>query len=365
MLASEVRALLTVMEDPQADMASLRCCASQLLSTALESDLTERQAALEQLARVFSISSGSQATCLAVICGALIEHGCPPDPLASPLFLRIGELLPRVIKLYDLCAAQIPKSTSAADHDSSEAQFLTVLEQHRDAFPALCAAWNDLDHFAPAVIAVLSTSPQWRNMAHCFQEPLKHIMDHHQAARWLVRLLAVVEGALLLIEPATCSGWQARMSGIADNYQLQTLVLATLNDNSSTIPVPNSSTIPVPPSAGAVDVARGIGPQQSPDEVSGRWDFYSWQAIQPDLQLPRIEHPLAQKYKIIDAGLPAEIPMFAGQRVLLLGPRTQRPRWVSQRPFGHLKADLHYERALSSASCRDWLQRMYQQSLHQ
>ena len=356
MLASEVRSLLTVVEDPEADVASLTCCAKQLLSTALQSDLTERQAALEQLARVFANSSGTRATCLSVICGALIEHGCPPDPLASPLFLRIGELLPQVIELYDRCAAQIPKSTSAADHDSSEAPFLTVLEQHRDAFPALCAAWNDLDHFAPAVIAVVSTSPQWRNMAHCFQEPLKHIMDRHQAARWLVRLLAVVEGALLLIEPATFSGWQVRMSGIADNYQLQTLVLATLNDN--------SSTIPVPPSTAAVDVARGIGPQQSRDEVSGRWDFYSWQAGQPDLQLPGIEHPLAHKYKLLDAGLPAEIPMFAGQRVLLLGPRTQRPRWVSQRPFGHLKADLHYERALSPASCRDWLQRMYQQSLH-
>ena len=353
MLASDVRALLTSMKDPQADLASLTSCAGQLLRTALESDLTERQAALEQLARAFAISSGKRATCLSVICGALIEHGCPPEPLASPLFLRIGELLPQVIELYDLCAAHSQESTSEVDRDDSESQFLMVLEQHRDPFPALYRAWHDLDRFAPAVIAVLSTSPQWRSMAQCFQEQLKHIMDRHQAARWLVRLLAVVEGALLLIEPATFSGWQARMSGIADNYQLQTLLLAALTDH--------ATSIPVPPSPSAIDVARGIGPQQSSDEVSGRWDFYSWQAVQADLQLPEIEHPLARKYKILDTGLPAEIPLFAGQRVLLLGPRTQHPHWVSQRPFGHLKADLHYEHALSPDSCRDWLQRMYQQ----
>ena len=353
MLASDVRALLTSMKDPQADLASLTSCAGQLLRTALESDLTERQAALEQLSRVFATSSGIRATCLSMICGALIEHGCPPEPLASPLFLRIGELLPQVIELYDLCAAHSEESTSEADHDNSEAQFPTVLEQHRERFPALYKAWHDLDRFDPAVIAVLSTSPQWRSMAQCFQEQLKHIMDRHQAARWLVRLLAVVEGGLLLIEPATFSGWQARMSGIADNYQLQTLLLAALNDN--------AISIPVPPSAGAIDVARGIGPQQSPDEVSGRWDFYSWQAVQGNLQLPGIAHPLAREYKILDTGLPAEIPLFAGQRVLLLGPRTQHLHWVSQRPFGHLKANLHYEYALTPDSCRNWLQRMYQQ----
>ena len=356
MLASEVRSLLTVVADPKADIVSLTCAASQLLSTALESDVSERQAALEQLAGVFANSSGTRATCLAVICGALVEHGCPADSLASPLFLRIGELLPQVIELYDRCTAQLHNATSESDHDDSETQFLTVLEQHRGTFPALYAAWHDLDRFAPAIIAVLSTSPQWRNMAHCFQQPLKHIMDRHQAARWLVRLLAVVEGRLLLIEPATLTGWQARMSGIADNYQLQTLLLVALHDN--------TSSVPVPPSAIAVDVARGIGPQQSPDEVSGRWDFFSWQAVQPALQLPPHEHPLAHKYKILDAGLPAEIPSFAGQHVLLLGPRTQCPRWVSQRPFGHLKADLHYECALSPASCREWLQRMHQQNLH-
>ena len=358
MLESEVRSMLAIVENPQADAAALTCCASQLLLTATQSDLEERQTALDRLASVFAQTAGIRAGCLSVVCGALIEHGCHPDSLASPLFLRIQDLLPKAIELYDRCSAHIHQpSDEAADPGDLDARFQIVLQQYRGEFPALDAAWTDLDRFAPATIAVLSTCPQWRNMAYCFQEPLKHIMDCHQAARWLVRLLAVVDGApLLLIEPATRSGWQTRMSGVADNYQLQTLLLATISANASSV---------APPSAHAVNVARGIGPQQSRDEVAGRWDLYSWHAVQPDLRLPANGHAISQACKIRDEGLPAEIPRFAEQHVLLLGPRTQPLRWVSQRPFGHLKANLQYEHALTADACRNWLQRMSQQSGHE
>ena len=356
MLESEVHSMLAVMEEPEPTEDSLARCARQVLFAAAQSDHDQRQAALDRLARVFENYGGAKAGYLSVICGALVEHGCDPAPLASPLFLRIQDILPKAIELCQRCESRSSEyHTGDATTATSDSQFKTVLERRSDEFPDLAAAWTDPDRFGPATVAVLSTSSQWRAMAHCFQQPLQQIMHRHQAARWIARLLAVIDdGQLLVIEPATLSGWPARISGVADNFQLQTLLMGTTTDNG----LDASSAL----SSSALDVARGIGPQQSPEEVVGRWNFYSWQALQPDLQLPIEPDSAGQKHKILDAGLPAEIPLFAGHHVLLLGPRTSPHCWASQRSFGHLKASLDCEPALDPESCREWLNRMLQRS---
>lgn len=61
---------------------------------------------------------------------------------------------------------------------------------------------------------------------------------------------------------------------------------------------------------------------------------------------------------IWNEGTPADIPVFDGRRVILLGPASYPRSWQSQRMFDNLPAKLEIEHKLTKDEIQDWLQRM-------
>jgi hypothetical protein len=59
-------------------------------------------------------------------------------------------------------------------------------------------------------------------------------------------------------------------------------------------------------------------------------------------------------------GSPADIPVFEGYRVVLLGPPSYERTWQSQRMFANLPANLEITGRLSPEQVHAWLQRMAQ-----
>jgi hypothetical protein len=92
------------------------------------------------------------------------------------------------------------------------------------------------------------------------------------------------------------------------------------------------------------DISRGIGPQQSEELVTGVWNLYTWQAIKPGLTLPDPNDDGGGAHWVWNEGIPEDIPVFEGKRVVLLWPRSYPRSWRAQRTFNLLPAELAIER---------------------
>jgi hypothetical protein len=117
------------------------------------------------------------------------------------------------------------------------------------------------------------------------------------------------------------------MSGVVENLQLQTLLM-------DAVPWTKQRRI----SRSALAVARGEGPQQAKDTVAATWDLYT-HAGEP----------------IADAGMPAEIPVLDGHRVIVLRPASEERSWPAQRMFAILPAQLERQR-LDDEAVAGWLE---------
>jgi hypothetical protein len=93
-------------------------------------------------------------------------------------------------------------------------------------------------------------------------------------------MLSVLDAEpILVIEPATRQGITGRMSGVVDNFQLNMLLMDIFPRINSAPRI----------SREAADIARGIGPQESDEVITGAWNLHDWRAIQAGYKLPNHE----------------------------------------------------------------------------
>jgi hypothetical protein len=139
------------------------------------------------------------------------------------------------------------------------------------------------------------------------------------------------------------------MSGIADNFQLNVLLM-------DAFPRGLLSRRRVPEHA--VRVARGEGAGKPGETVSGVWNLYAWTALGRDARLPDPGNFGMREHWIWNEGKPADIPVFEGHRVVLLGPPSYHRGWGLSRPFDRLKAELTVDKRMTKPDVRQWLDRM-------
>jgi hypothetical protein len=140
------------------------------------------------------------------------------------------------------------------------------------------------------------------------------------------------------------------MSGVVENFQLNVLLMDVFPRSGFLARRRVSKQV--------ADIARGLGPQQSDDTVTGVWNLYTYQAIGLDLTLPSPSDYNASACWVWNEGSPEDIPVFEEHRVILLGPASYSRSWRSQRMFDKLPASLDIERQLSKNEAKDWLKRM-------
>ncbi|HXG08344.1 MAG TPA: hypothetical protein VNK04_00995 [Gemmataceae bacterium] len=348
MVTAAIQHLLATVRDTSSSAADMRAAAQSLLSAVAQATVAEANAALAQLAEHILLDDLSRAAFLALVCGALVEQGCDPSVLNQPLNQRLRALLEASARLADACIARIPELEG---EDNPAETFAKARQQVADAMPLEDAAWQALDLFWRPAIAVFSVSRAARAEARGLRDLAAKIANYHEGGHWLQLMLSVLDDEpLLAIEPHTRLGMLARMSGIVDNFQLHVLLMDTF---------PHAGILPrrrVPKRV--ADVARGLGPQQTDDTVTGNWNLYTWKAIEPDLRLPDPSDYGASVYWIWNEGSPEDIPVFEGYRVVLLGPASYSRSWGCQRMFDKLPASLDVERRLAKSEVTDWLQRM-------
>jgi hypothetical protein len=310
MLESAARTFLATVSDPNSESDEINTSAQAFLGATTESTPEEKQRAVQILAAGFSLEDSMRSGFLAMVCGVLLERGAIPGP-ASTLFLEwLEDVLNR----------------QAAGDDWAESAF---------------------DQFWPAAIAFFSKDPEVRRAGWRLRDALTPRLETQDGAFWIHKMLAVLhDEPILVIEPATKLGFIGRMSGVADNFQLHTLLMGVF-------PHKNPQDAPRV-SKTALQVARGTGPHQAEESVKGYWNLCTWRSLLPSLELMQD----ASQHWIWGEGIPMDIPVFEGHRVVLLGPASYQRSWGSSRQFGHLFADIQIAQRLSPKEIEAWLHQM-------
>src|SRR5947207_15143749 len=89
MLPQATQHLIAAVRNPASSDADLQAAAQSFFNAAGRASRTDANAARAALAGHLSTADLSRAGFLALLCGALVEQGCDPQPLAQPLTARL------------------------------------------------------------------------------------------------------------------------------------------------------------------------------------------------------------------------------------------------------------------------------------
>lgn len=315
--------------------------AQEFFKTAQSCSEKEISSALGILSSAFQSPNFEQAVLAAQMCGALVENGVSPAEMQEELFGIIRLALSMARRSADRILSQI-----APESERYEA-FSELLEKEFELAPEDAVSWSIVEGLYMPCIAVLSHSAESRKAAADLLDDAHKLSEFCAGARWIARMLMVLDNEpYLAIEPDTGFGITGKFSGISGNFQLNELLMAVF---------PHKGMFPKRRVSKTVeDTARGKGPQQPGEHVTGQWNLCTWQALDKDGKLPTT---MVAENWIWNEGIPADIPSFEGYRVILLGPASYSRSWNSCRDFSALKADLTVEKKLSPKEVDDWLKK--------
>lgn len=322
----------------------------QALSQASEQAVSD---VLQRLSLHFGMPNAARAALLATVCGAIVERGADPEPLNQALHARLASLLHDAGVLFDAVSNSIAEQSANTEGDEEDAYELFSEAKRRCAEerPSQAESWDALEQFWRPAIAICSRSSVSRETMRDLRQPAAKISEHTEAGHWLQLILSVLEDEpFLALEPATQRGIVGQFSGVVENFQLNVLLMDVF---------PKSGFFSRRRvSKRAAGNARGQGPQSADESVKGVWNLYTWQALTAEMSLPVSHDRDATRHWIWNEGIPEDIPVFEGHRVVLLGPASYVRSWKAQRMFDALAADLCVERELEPQEVREWLQRM-------
>lgn len=346
-ISEPAKRLIATVRDPSTSEADCMEAANPFLAMIGQAAPGEANEGLAILASALSVEDPHRAGFVALLCGSLVEIGHDPLPIAEPLRERLFSLLGLAGTLVESCRAKAP---SRDDTDPQEV-FEQIRMQLAPAMRLENAAWDALDRFWPAAIAVYSASPTARAAARTLRPLAAFISDLHEAGHGLDLMLSVLnDEPILVIEPARTLGVLARISGVVDNFQLNVLLMDAFPKSGIFARRRVSKQV--------AEIARGNGPQQIEDIVKGVWNLYNWEAIESQGRLLDPKDLKDKDFWIWNEGKPEDIHVFEGRRVILLGPPSYERTWGAQRMFDKLPATLECERNLTKAEVKDCLQRM-------
>ena len=344
---------MTTLRAERVAQADAQRAIKRFLHSCAELSIEARQIQFDSLLGVVDESPTGPACFLSVVCGALLEQGAMPGRMGAIVHRLLGELLPpasyliRETEKREQAAITPTRPMTGDEADDYESQRQAQLfEEVSVANPLARDAWDQLGAFWPACIAIYSCDVPARVKAREFLPLVDTLAVRHEGGHWLQKMLPVFDKEpLLVIDPARMVGITAQMSGIADNFQLQTLLLNFF---------PRRWYERRRVSSSAVDVATGLGPQQSPETITGSWNMYQAAALGPDGRIASSQMQAGQ-HLIRGEETPRDLTVVDGHRVVLLGPASDVRTWPSVRLFSRLTAGLGELEVLDKARVRSWI----------
>lgn len=331
-------------------------------SEALEATVGTVGLTLDPLEPAIREARHDMAGIAAIVAGSLVEAGATPGGLRDAIISRTLDVYRDAVSFTRACRQRFIDET---DYEACDVCGQDEMEQNLDYMapqiqmmvkeeaPDLEAAWVAVDLVSRAAVAVLSRDPDARRHA-ATDDDLVSAADalsrFHGSAFFVWSLLSLLEEeSLLVLHPESKSGFRFRMSGVADNFQLHALLIDEFVGNG---PLDGKGL-----SSAAADVARGVGPQASDDSIDGAWNLYTYEAVDAFGELPN-KHELGGPFWIWNESVPADIPVFEGERIVLLGPSAYARSWQSARAFSAVPVAFERVDELSADEVDAWVQRL-------
>jgi len=356
--------------------------ASRFLAVAPAASPEDRSEAVRRLAAHVAADDLKRADLTATICGSLVEKGADPAPLEEPLLERFVPALRQLaeqVAQEPIATAEVPAEDPAQIIIEQPEQtetgvrngkpmkrpgLLRTLWRLAVASRKLRRAMREQQRLAAArpvseveatvnalgggAIAMFSASPALRTAHPEVRDLARALSGRVDCCGWLDSVFEVLEDEpLLVIEPSTERGILARLSGVDVNFTLTMLLMHGFPGEDGK---PHSRL-----SEKAASVLRGDA-QQVCEQVTGVWNLYNWPAIDERGGLPPGQ--ANSKHWIWNEGKPADIAVFEGRRVVLLGPPAYTRTWQAERTFAAMRPQLRIEKVLTPDEVRGWLAKM-------
>lgn len=304
------------------------------------------------------------AGAVALACGALVEGGFDPTLALDAILDRLeGQVAPESCDFAAACreaAADEPGPEAGEGEGEGEGddERPDPVESHGERVAALmpeqARSFRSLRAFSLAAIAMLSRSAESR-AASRLRTSLRKSLDElggqygHAGELWIM-MQVLDDEPLLILHPAQGKGYRVRISGLADNFQLHTLMADALVGRFSRRWLRGRR-----PAAKEAATARGGSTGKGEVHAHGSFNLWTWRGLRPDGTLPE---PMESTHWIWNEGVPADIPEFEGGRVVLLGPPPYARSWNAVRKFSHMVGDLRLEAVLTQDEVRASLARI-------
>ena len=283
---------------------------------------------------------------LAICCGALLEYGADPTPAIEPFLQRLPGQLELADRFCNRLSEHAIEDEEEESFDEDELEWFpfgmvpaTAVTTMAAIHPDEAAAHSGMETFALGTIAMLSRSPSARVRAR--EHPEWADAAFSVGERFLFQMLQVLDDEpLLVLHPESGRGWRFVVGGVADNFQLNTLLLGALVGEGSLAGMDGER-----PSDGALALVRGDGPQESDELIVVKWTLTNWVALQPDGTVDS-DFSRSGDYWIWNEGVPADIDRFEGTRTVLIGSGGPERIFGARRTFGGLPARFDHTETL-------------------
>lgn len=327
----------TIRLDEKASTKSFRAIVGQV-DKASAAELTEGVTRFVPALQRVALGNGGM---LAQLTAGMIESGADPMPVLGVLVKRVIDGLEQAARF----PALADKLGGAVRAPSRRAEAVALGDRVTRAAPAaglsaeeaatITQAWFTVNDWIPSLLLPLQQKRARQGLPHRAQltEAAAAMTDHAEDAPWLLGLLLVLDDEqVIVVHRESGRAYSVTISGIGDNFQLHTLLAATL------IGDPTSGLIRGEPPQAAWIAAASAGEMAPPGGVLGQFNLLD-----------------ATGEWIWNEGRPADIPQVGGRRVIVLDPPPYQRSWNIGRAYPLMIPEIRLDRVLPVHEAASWM----------
>jgi len=358
-LTADIRELTTAVSGIDWNASGVQQCVDAILPrvrSASTEDLDAALALIVERLRQYDVEDADGTAHVAITGGTIVENGAAPEPLAEVLLEKLPSVLNAARRYADTCLAD-PRSP-AEFPDDEDLNVVAEVDQRpilREVFTEYlsqdrpgAAALAYLEQWVMPAITCWTRSRGWLVRATNDRElaTLAERMSN-SSAHWLNILFGVqLEEPWLVLCPTESRGFRVLLDGITSNFDLHALLAAELVVRG----IPGDAN----PEA-VVAYLAGHGAEPDRNYVAGTWNLYEYRAVSYDLNH---SDQVPTKHWVWGEGVPNDVPMLDGQRILLVGPASIRRQWSLGRMFSALPCRVSVHEELDSGTYQRELARI-------
>jgi hypothetical protein len=288
---------------------------------------------------VVAAPEGHPKKLLLLVVGALVEGGAPPE-LAYPAVSKdLVDILDKASRYAQEC---LDTCDELHIYDAVRSEGERIAKQ----MPEEAEAWESVASRCLTAVACLSRSGKLRKKEQATGEIARAayaLEDTVEEVTFLSHIVKLIDDVpLLVIHPESRRGWRLVMNDCTNNVEMYVLV------NDAIVGDPAKGFLKGPrPSARALKVLKDpdAAPPKEPPEVVIPWHTVAWTGLGANGEVVAQEPRVPQEWVWLE-GVPAEIPIFEGERVIVYVPPLMKrtmpvePAYAALSPRVQLKSKL-------------------------